>query len=33
MQEHILYPETVAALVAGRITWRADGIPIMWEAK
>lgn len=33
MQEHKLYPQTVAALVAGRITWRQDGIPILWEAK
>jgi len=31
-QEHALYPEAVAALVDGRITWRADGVPIMWTA-
>ena len=31
MQEHILYPEVVAALVDGRISWREDGIPILWK--
>ncbi|GAX73358.1 hypothetical protein CEUSTIGMA_g811.t1 [Chlamydomonas eustigma] len=31
-QEHVVYPEAVAALVDGRITWRDDGIPIMWSA-
>ncbi|KAK9821143.1 hypothetical protein WJX81_008003 [Elliptochloris bilobata] len=31
-QEHALYPEAVAALVDGRITWREDGIPILWSA-
>jgi phosphoribosylglycinamide formyltransferase len=31
-QEHLVYPEAVAALVDGRITWREDGIPIMWSA-
>ncbi|DBA95059.1 TPA: hypothetical protein ACH3X1_002572 [Trebouxia sp. C0004] len=29
-QEHKLYPTAVAALAEGRITWREDGIPIMW---
>lgn len=29
-QEHRLYPTAVAALAEGRITWREDGIPIMW---
>jgi phosphoribosylglycinamide formyltransferase len=28
----VLYPEAVAALVDGRITWRPDGIPILWSA-
>eukprot|EP00798_Chlamydomonas_sp_ICE-L_P032104 gene32104-16617_t len=31
-QEHQVYPEAVSALVDGRITWRDDGIPIMWSA-
>ena len=31
-QEHMVYPEAVAALVEGRITWREDGVPIMWSA-
>ncbi|GAB4814123.1 hypothetical protein N2152v2_001169 [Parachlorella kessleri] len=31
-EEHRLYPQCVAALVDGRITWREDGIPIMWTA-
>ncbi|GBF89467.1 phosphoribosylglycinamide, chloroplastic [Raphidocelis subcapitata] len=31
-QEHLVYPEAVAALVDGRITWRGDGVPIMWSA-
>ncbi len=30
VQEHRLYPTAVAALAEGRITWREDGIPIMW---
>lgn len=29
-QEHKLYPECVAALCSGRVTWRADGVPIIW---
>lgn len=31
-QEHKLYPRCVAALCEGRISWREDGIPIMWTA-
>jgi len=31
-EEHRLYPQCVAALCEGRITWRHDGIPIMWSA-
>jgi len=31
-EEHKVYPEAVSALVDGRITWREDGIPIMWSA-
>jgi phosphoribosylglycinamide formyltransferase len=31
-EEHRLYPKCVAALCEGRITWRHDGIPIMWSA-
>eukprot|EP00195_Chlamydomonas_chlamydogama_P012249 CAMPEP_0202901616 /NCGR_PEP_ID=MMETSP1392-20130828/14354_1 /ASSEMBLY_ACC=CAM_ASM_000868 /TAXON_ID=225041 /ORGANISM="Chlamydomonas chlamydogama, Strain SAG 11-48b" /LENGTH=288 /DNA_ID=CAMNT_0049588205 /DNA_START=186 /DNA_END=1053 /DNA_ORIENTATION=- len=31
-QEHQVYPEAVSALVDGRITWREDGIPILWNA-
>ncbi|KAL4549954.1 hypothetical protein Ndes2526B_g04933 [Nannochloris sp. 'desiccata'] len=31
-EEHRLYPGCVAALCEGRITWRDDGIPIMWSA-
>ncbi len=32
VQEHQVYPEAVSALVDGRITWREDGIPILWHA-
>lgn len=32
MQEHVLYPEAVAALVEKRIDWRPDGVPIIWTA-
>lgn len=32
LQEHQLYPKCVSALVDGRITWREDGVPIMWSA-
>lgn len=31
-EEHLVYPEAVAALVDGRVTWREDGVPIMWSA-
>lgn len=30
LQEHRIYPESVAALAAGRITWRDDGVPVVW---
>eukprot|EP00967_Tisochrysis_lutea_P152049 scaffold297032_cov22-Tisochrysis_lutea.AAC.1 len=30
-QEHALYPHAVSALVDGRISWREDGIPILWS--
>jgi hypothetical protein len=33
VQEHQLYPEAVAALVDGRVTWREDGVPILWTNK
>ncbi len=29
LQEWRVYPEAVAALCAGRVTWRADGVPII----
>ena len=32
-EEHKLYPECVAALCDGRVTWREDGIPIIWNPK
>ncbi|EFJ42570.1 hypothetical protein VOLCADRAFT_66954 [Volvox carteri f. nagariensis] len=32
-EEHQVYPVCVAALCDGRIGWREDGIPILWEAK
>lgn len=31
-EEHKLYPRCVAALCEGRITWRHDGVPILWSA-
>lgn len=31
-EEHKVYPDAVAALCEGRITWREDGIPILWSA-
>eukprot|EP00873_Tetraselmis_striata_P009943 jgi/Tetstr1/430207/TSEL_020036.t1 len=31
-QEHQVYPEVVSALVDGRITFREDGVPILWSA-
>jgi phosphoribosylglycinamide formyltransferase len=27
--EHDLFPDAVGALVAGRVRWRADGVPVM----
>jgi len=30
--EHLVYPEAVAALVEGRVTWREDGVPVVWSA-
>jgi hypothetical protein len=33
LQEHQVYPYAVSALVDGRITFREDGIPIIWEAR
>lgn len=33
LQEHQVYPYAVSALVDGRITFRGDGIPIIWEAR
>lgn len=32
VQEHLLYPKCVAALVEGHITWREDGVPVSWSA-
>lgn len=32
-EEHKLYPQCVAALCEGRVTWRHDGVPIMWSAR
>ena len=31
MQEHVLYPEAIAALVEQRISWRSDNIPVLWH--
>lgn len=31
-KEHELYPQCVAALCEGRVTWRRDGVPIIWSA-
>ncbi|GLC64850.1 Phosphoribosylglycinamide formyltransferase (GART), partial [Pleodorina starrii] len=30
-EEHVVYPHCVAALCDGRIGWREDGVPILWE--
>ena len=27
--EHEVFPDAVAALVAGRVVWREDGVPVM----
>ena len=32
-KEHCVYPRCVAALCEGRITWRDDGVPIMWTSE
>lgn len=32
-EEHRLYPECVAALCDDRVTWREDGVPILWTAR
>lgn len=32
LQEHELYPEAVAALCDDRVTWREDGVPIIWKS-
>lgn len=31
-EEHKLLPRCVAAICEGRLTWRHDGIPIMWSS-
>ncbi|KAI3429267.1 hypothetical protein D9Q98_005364 [Chlorella vulgaris] len=31
-EEHRLYPLCVAAMCDDRVTWREDGVPIMWTA-
>ena len=31
-QEHVLYPQCIAALCDDRVSWRADGIPYIWQA-
>ena len=31
-EEHKLYPRCVAAICSGRVGWRSDGIPYIWEA-
>lgn len=30
-EEHKLYPEAVAALCDNRVSWREDGVPVLWE--
>ena len=30
-EEHIVYPEAVAALVSDRVHWREDGIPMITQ--
>jgi folate-dependent phosphoribosylglycinamide formyltransferase PurN len=32
-QEHQVFPYALSALVDGRVTWRDDGIPVIWEAR
>ncbi|KAK9800818.1 hypothetical protein WJX73_000885 [Symbiochloris irregularis] len=31
-EEHRLYIECVAAIVEGRVSWNANGVPLIWEA-
>ena len=31
-QEHILYPQCIAAICNDRVSWRDDGIPYIWKA-
>lgn len=31
-QEHILYPQCIAAICDDRVSWRDDGIPYFWKA-
>lgn len=31
-QEHVLYPQCIAAICDGRVSWREDGIPYIWQA-
>ena len=33
LQEHVLLPAAISALMDGRIAWRADGIPVLLEAR
>jgi len=32
-EEHKLFPKCVSALCEERISWRSDGVPILWNAK
>jgi phosphoribosylglycinamide formyltransferase len=32
-EEHKLYPQCIAALCEERVTWRSDGVPIIWSAR
>lgn len=32
-QEHRLYPRCVSALVDGRISFREDGVPVIWDPR
>lgn len=31
IQEHTIFPHAVSALVDGRVSWREDGVPILWS--
>lgn len=33
LQEHVLLPAAISALMDGRIAWRPDGIPVLLEAR